>query len=137
LISFLGFLALVLIAYALSSNRRHAKWRPIGIGLLLQFAIGLIVFRLPFSRRIFVELNDLVMAMHGASKLGTSFLLSPSFPQIAGHRISASIISIPAAAVISKIRLPETLIPETIKSMPKEDESTRAAKTRREIFCGV
>ena len=35
LISFLGFLALVLIAYALSSNRRAVKWRPIGIGLLL------------------------------------------------------------------------------------------------------
>ena len=252
LISFLGFLALVLIAYALSSNRREVKWRPIGVGLLLQLAIGLIVFRLPFSRRIFVELNDLVMAMLDASKAGTSFLLGPlaagigetgsigfilafqalpiaiffsalvaalyhlrvmqplirifaklfhrtlgisgaeslssasnifvgvesalvvrpylasmtrselmmlmtsgmatvasttlgiyvaflskSFPQIAGHLISASIISIPAAAVISKILLPETLIPETIKAIPKEDESTRAGNLMSAIIGGA
>lgn len=252
LISFLGFLALVLIAYALSSNRREVKWRPIGIGLLLQLAIGLIVFRLPFSRRIFVELNDLVMAMLDASKAGTSFLLGPlaagigetgsigfilafqalpiaiffsalvaalyhlrvmqplirifaklfhrtlgisgaeslssasnifvgvesalvvrpylasmtrselmmlmtsgmatvasttlgiyvaflskSFPQIAGHLISASIISIPAAAVISKILLPETLTPETIKAIPKEDESTRAGNLMSAIIGGA
>ena len=252
LISFLGFLALVLIAYALSSNRRAVKWRPIGIGLLLQLAIGLIVFRIPFSRLIFVELNDLVMAMLDASKAGTNFLLGPlaagigetgsigfilafqalpiaiffsalvaalyhlrvmqplirifaklfhrtlgisgaeslssasniivgvesalvvrpylasmtrselmmlmtsgmatvasttlgiyvaflskSFPQIAGHLISASIISIPAAAVISKILLPETLIPETIKSIPKEDESTRAGNLMSAIIGGA
>lgn len=252
LISFLGFLALVILAYALSSNRRQVSWRPVGIGLLLQLAIGLIVFRLPYSRRIFVELNDLVMAMLDASKAGTSFLLGPlaagigepgsigfilafqalpiaiffsalvaalyhlrlmqplirifaklfhrtlgisgaeslssasnifvgvesalvvrpylasmtrselmmlmtsgmatvasttlgiyvaflskSFPQIAGHLISASIISIPAAAVISKILLPETMTPETIKAIPKEDESTRAGNLMSAIIGGA
>ena len=63
--------------------------------------------------------------------------LSKSFPQIAGHLISASIISIPAAAVISKILLPETLIPETIKSIPKEDESTRAGNLMSAIIGGA
>ncbi|MFN7624613.1 MAG: Na+ dependent nucleoside transporter N-terminal domain-containing protein, partial [Acidobacteriota bacterium] len=76
-ISFLGFLTLVGVAYALSAQRRRINWRPIGLGLLLQLLIGLIVFRLPLSRRIFIELNDLVMAVLDASKAGTSFLLGP------------------------------------------------------------
>jgi CNT family concentrative nucleoside transporter len=35
------------------------------------------------------------------------------FPQIAGHLLSASVISIPAAILISKLSLPETEVPET------------------------
>ncbi|HJO57523.1 MAG TPA: nucleoside transporter C-terminal domain-containing protein, partial [Nitrospinaceae bacterium] len=42
------------------------------------------------------------------------------FPQIAGHLISASIISIPCAVLISKLSLPETTIPETLGSIPTE-----------------
>jgi CNT family concentrative nucleoside transporter len=252
LISFLGFLVLVLIAYTLSADRRRVNWRAIGWGLFLQLSIGLIVFRLPLSRRIFVELNDLVMATLDASKAGTSFLLGPlaagigetgsigfilafqalpiaiffsalvaalyhlrlmqplirifarifhrtlgisgaealssasnifvgvesalvvqpylalmtrselmmlmtsgmatvasttlgiyvaflsrSFPQIAGHLISASIISIPAAAVISKLLLPETETPETIKAIPKEDLSGQSSNLMGAIITGA
>ncbi len=252
LISFLGFLVLVLIAYTLSADRRRVNWRTIGWGLLLQLTIGLIVFRLPLSRRIFVALNDLVMATLDASKAGTSFLLGPlaagsgesgsigfilafqalpiaiffsalvaalyhlrlmqplirifarlfhrtlgisgaealssasnifvgvesalvvqpylalmtrselmmlmtsgmatvasttlgiyvaflsrSFPQIAGHLISASIISIPAAAVISKLLLPETETPETIKAIPTEDRSGQSSNLMGAIITGA
>jgi CNT family concentrative nucleoside transporter len=251
-ISFLGFLTLVGVAYALSAQRRRINWRTIGLGLLLQLLIGLIVFRLPLSRRIFIELNDLVMAVLDASKAGTSFLLGPlaagigeagsigfilafqalpiaiffsalvaalyhlrlmqplirifaklfhrtlgisgaealssssnifvgvesalvvqpylalmtrselmmlltsgmatvasttlgiyvaflsrSFPQIAGHLISASIISIPAAAVIAKILLPETETPETIRSLPREDHSHPSGNLMSAIIAGA
>ena len=252
LISFLGFLTLVLLAYLLSSNRKRVNWRAIGLGLLLQLLIGLVVFRLPFSRWLFVQLNDLVMATLDASKAGTSFLLGPlaagigetgsigfilafqalpiaiffsalvaalyhlrlmqplirifaklfhrtlgisgaealssasnifvgvesalvvqpyltlmtrselmmlmtsgmatvasttlgiyvaflsrSFPQIAGHLISASIISIPAAAVISKLLLPETEIPETIRAIPREDATARSGNLMSAIIAGA
>jgi CNT family concentrative nucleoside transporter len=76
-VSFLGFLALVLIACIFSTNRRRINWRAIGAGLILQLVIGLVVFRLPLSRRFFVILNDLVMAVLDASKAGTGFLLGP------------------------------------------------------------
>lgn len=252
LISLLGFFVFAALAWALSSNRRQVKWRTIGWGLLLQLVIGLLVFRLPISRQVFVRLNDVVMALLEASKAGTSFLLGPlaagigepgsigfilafqalpiavffsalvaalyhlrlmqplvrlfaklfhrtlgisgaeslcsasnifvgvesalvvrpyladmtrsellmlltsgmatvasttlgiyvaflskSFPQIAGHLISASIISIPAAAVITKLLLPETETPETIKAVPHEDESTRAGNLMSAIIGGA
>jgi CNT family concentrative nucleoside transporter len=41
-------------------------------------------------------------------------LLQGQFPQIAGHLVSASILSAPAALVMSKLLLPETGTPETL-----------------------
>ena len=42
------------------------------------------------------------------------FLLQKQFPTIAGHLVSASILSVIAAVVISKIIMPETESPETL-----------------------
>ncbi len=42
------------------------------------------------------------------------FTLKPEFPTIAGHLMSASILSAPAALVLSKILVPETGVPETL-----------------------
>lgn len=42
------------------------------------------------------------------------FTLGSQFPTIAGHLISASILSAPAAIVMSKVLLPETLTPKTL-----------------------
>lgn len=47
------------------------------------------------------------------------FFLKDSFPQIAGHLISASILSIPAAILVSKLILPETQQPRTLGELPK------------------
>jgi CNT family concentrative nucleoside transporter len=41
-------------------------------------------------------------------------ILSVEFPSITGHLVSASILSAPAALVISKLILPETGVPETL-----------------------
>ena len=42
--------------------------------------------------------------------------LGDSFPTIAGHLVSASILSAPAAVIMSKLILPETETPETLGS---------------------
>ncbi|MEO2043827.1 MAG: nucleoside transporter C-terminal domain-containing protein, partial [Nitrospinaceae bacterium] len=41
------------------------------------------------------------------------------FPQIAGHLISASLISIPCAVIASKLSLPELMTPETLGHFPE------------------
>jgi len=63
------------------------------------------------------------MATVASSTMGMYVsLLSPIFPTIAGHLLSASVLSIPAAAVISKILVPETEKPLTLGSVPEETE---------------
>lgn len=54
-------------------------------------------------------------------------LLRDRMPDIAGHLLTASILSAPAALLLSKVMLPETTTPETYGRIPKEaDESPHA-----------
>lgn len=53
--------------------------------------------------------------------LYAGFLL-PVFPNITGHLMSASVLTIPACFVISKILVPETGEPVTMGGVPEEEE---------------
>lgn len=48
-------------------------------------------------------------------------LLRPVFPNITGHLVSASLMAIPACFVTSKLLVPETEVPKTLGSIPKEE----------------
>lgn len=63
--------------------------------------------------------------------------LNKSFPQIAGHLLSASVISIPAIVVMTKLLLPETETPETMDSIPPENEATRSRNLMSAIIEGA
>jgi concentrative nucleoside transporter, CNT family len=252
LISALGFFAFAGIAWLLSAHRRKVNWRTIAWGMGLQLFIGLLIFRLPISRQIFLKLNDGVMALLDVSKAGSNFLLGPlaagpgeqgsvgfilafqalpiavffsalsaalyhlnvlqfivrafaklfhrtmkisgaeslcgaanifvgvesalvirpylakltrsellcvlstgmataasttlgiytlllskSFPNIAGHLLSASVIAIPASVVMVKLLMPETETPETALTVPTEDKSTRSSNLMSAIIEGA
>jgi concentrative nucleoside transporter, CNT family len=251
-ISAIGFLVFAGIAWLFSADRKSISWRTVAWGLVLQLCIGLLVFRLPGSRQLFLWLNDAVLALLNSSKSGTRFLLGPLaaepgesgslgfilafqvlpvviffsaftaalyhlrllqpvvrafakvfhrtlgisgaealygasqifvgiesalvvrpyldrmtrsellmllttgmcnvasstlglyvaflrgvFPQIAGHLLSASVISIPAGVVMAKMFLPETSTPETLAHIPPEDPSTRSRNLMAAIIEGA
>jgi concentrative nucleoside transporter, CNT family len=78
------------------------------------------------------------MATVASTTLGIYVLfLQPTFPQIAGHLISASIISIPAVIVVTKLLLPETETPETLKAIPPDDETARPRNLMAAIISGA
>ena len=251
-VSAAGFLIFVGIAWLLSTNRRSVAWKTVAWGLSLQLAIGLLIFKLPVTHRVFLWLNDAVLALLNASKSGTAFLFGPLaaspgepgsvgfilifqvlpvaiffsaftaalyhlrvlqwvvllfakvfhrtlgisgaealcgaanifvgvesslvvrpyldkmtrsellsvlttgmatvasstlgiyvafltgvFPEIAGHLLSASVLSIPAAFVVAKLLVPETGKPETLLGVPPEDESARAGNLMSAIIQGA
>ena len=72
-----GFIVFAGIAWLLSTNRRKIAWKTIAWGVGLQLLIGLIVFRLPVSHRVFLWLNDAVLLLLNASKSGSTFLFGP------------------------------------------------------------
>jgi CNT family concentrative nucleoside transporter len=72
-----GFIVFAGIAWLLSTNRRKIAWKTIAWGVGLQLLIGLIVFRLPGSHRVFFWLNDAVLLLLNASKSGSTFLFGP------------------------------------------------------------
>ncbi len=51
--------------------------------------------------------------------------LRDAFPQIAGHLLSASLLSIPCAVLVTKLMLPERDRPETLGAVPPMDRSER------------
>ena len=53
-------------------------------------------------------------------------MMQPHFPNIAGHLITASLMSIPAAVVIAKILVPETKTPVTSGHIPHEEKKDSA-----------
>jgi len=63
--------------------------------------------------------------------------LGEVFPRIAGHLISASLLSIPAAALISKLMLPEDGTPETAGSVPHLAEDERHGNTLAALSAGA
>ena len=76
-ISALGLVVFAGIAWLFSDNKRKVAWKTIGYGLLLQLAIGLMIFRLPVSHRVLLWINNAVLALLDATKSGTQFLLGP------------------------------------------------------------
>jgi len=78
------------------------------------------------------------LATVASSSLGVYVaFLTPVFPQIAGHLLSASILAIPASVVVSKLLVPETETPETLAAVPPEDESTRSKNLIGSIIEGA
>ena len=75
------------------------------------------------SRMTRSELNTILTA--GMATIASSMLaayimiLKGTFPTIAGHLVSASIMNIPAAIIMSKILCPETDTPETVGQQVK------------------
>ena len=76
-ISAAGFLVFAGIAWLFSDNRRNVAWKTMAWGMSLQLTIGLLIFRLPLLHRVFLWLNDGVLALLNASKAGTAFLFGP------------------------------------------------------------
>ena len=73
------------------------------------------------TRSELLTLMTCMMATVASTVMGVYVIaLVGVFPQIAGHLVSASVISIPCAVLISKITWPENEQPETLGSLPDE-----------------
>ncbi len=74
LISGLGVLGFMLLAWACSTNRRRVNLRLIGWGLALQGLVAAFVFTVPASQRLFLHLNDWMLALLETAQAGQKFV---------------------------------------------------------------
>ena len=70
----LGLAVLTALAWALSENRRRIEWKTVGWGLGLQFAIALLLVKVPLFQQLLAELNKVVRAVERASHAGGAFV---------------------------------------------------------------
>lgn len=74
LISLLGIIVLLAIAWALSNNRRRFPWRVAGWGLGLQFILAVILLRTPWGQAGFGAARTFVTQLLSFTDAGASFL---------------------------------------------------------------
>ena len=77
----------------------------------------------PYLQRMTLSELNTVLATNLATAASTTLavyvaFLQADFPQIAGHLLSASVLSIPCAVIATKLMLPETERPETLGTVP-------------------
>jgi len=72
--SLCGFAVFVLVAFALSENRRAVGWGGVGIGLAAQLGLALVLLAVPGVRDAVALLNDAALALQQATLAGTRFV---------------------------------------------------------------
>lgn len=77
LISLLGLVVLMFLAWVVARDRKNINFRLILTGLLFQFAFALLVFRLPAGVVIFSWLNSAALRVLSFAKEGMYFVFGP------------------------------------------------------------
>jgi CNT family concentrative nucleoside transporter len=79
-----GLMAMVAIAWALSSDRRKVNWRLVGMGVVLQAIFAVLVLKTGVGRALFTGANTVFVRLLGFTRDGASFifgnLVDPNVP---------------------------------------------------------
>ena len=69
-----GIVALLLIAYLCSSNRKAINWKSVGFGLMLQFVLALSILKLSWVQTIFNAIGKIFVSILDFTAAGSVFL---------------------------------------------------------------
>ena len=72
--SLLGIVAILAAAWLFSENKRAFPVRTVVSGLALQFAVALLLLKIPAARNVLFSLNGAVDALTTATRTGTAFV---------------------------------------------------------------
>ena len=71
---FLGIAVLLGICYLLSNNKKAINWRIVGIGVGLQFVLGLLILKVPIVRELFDYVAKFFQSILAFSNAGAEFI---------------------------------------------------------------
>jgi CNT family concentrative nucleoside transporter len=72
--SLLGLVVFLGLAWLFSENRRRVRYTIILTGVVVQLAIAGILLYVPFFKKMFLLLNNVVLSLESATRAGTSFV---------------------------------------------------------------
>jgi CNT family concentrative nucleoside transporter len=77
LISFLGWLTMIVVAWTVSYNRKLFPWRTVAWGLGLQFVLAVLILKTPWGGALFDFAQKIVLKLIQFSTDGTEFVFGP------------------------------------------------------------
>jgi len=69
-----GFVAILVLAWLVSENRRVVAWRTIIAGIVLQIVLAAALLKLSLFKHVFIALNNALLVLEKAAQAGTSFV---------------------------------------------------------------
>ncbi len=103
----LGIVALLVLAFLCSEDRRRIPWRTVIAGLLLQVALALLLLRVPPATRAVFAVNDAATALQNATLTGTQFVFGylggPPLPFAETHPGASFILAFQALPLVLTI----------------------------------
>ncbi|MFM8354426.1 MAG: NupC/NupG family nucleoside CNT transporter [Gammaproteobacteria bacterium] len=102
----LGIAVLLGIAWLLSEARGSVRWRPVMVGLLMQFALALVLLRVPLVGDGLLLLNEVVYAIERATSAGAGFV----FGYLAGENVPFDVRDPGALYVFAFRVLPQIIV---------------------------
>lgn len=111
--SLVGFLLLLLIAWAISERRRKLAWRSILAGIALQLVLAALFLKLALFQRVFMALNQAVNAIETATQAGTTFV----FGYLGGGTAPFAVTHAEASFVFAFRALPLILVVSALSSL--------------------
>lgn len=94
-IGILGIVAILAIAFALSSNRRAIRLRVVGAAFALQTGIAVLVLYVPAGRAVIEGMSRGVSALLGYAQAGTDFIFGPlAKPEMGGHSFAIAALPV-------------------------------------------
>src|SRR5499426_308892 len=106
----LGIIVFLTVAWIISEKRARVKLPLILTGVAVQFAIAGILLYVPFFKRFFVVLNNVVLVLDSATRAGTSFVFGyiggappPFMLQDPGANFVLAFQSLPLVLVIGAL----------------------------------
>ena len=98
----LGLAAMVVIAWALSSDRRKVNWRLVGMGLVLQAIFAFLVLKTGVGRALFSGANTVFVRLLGFTRDGASFI----FGNLVNANVPVGVPSgVPEHGVIESVQM--------------------------------
>ncbi len=105
-----GFVAILLLAWLASENRRVVAWRTVIAGIALQIVFAAALLKLAIFKQFFLALNDVLLAIEKATQAGTSFVFGyiggaplPFAESGPGSSFSLAFRALPIILVISAL----------------------------------
>jgi CNT family concentrative nucleoside transporter len=103
-----GVLGLLAIAWIISENRRAVPWRHVAAGVVVSFALAVLLLKVPQVGAGFSAINKAVDAIAAATRAGTSFVFGylgggplPFEPKTPGSDFILALQALPVVLVMS------------------------------------
>ena len=77
LIGIIGIFLLLLIAFALSNNKKAINYKTVGVGFALQVLFGIFIFKVPLGQKIFLWLGEAIVKLLEFANVGGKFTFGP------------------------------------------------------------